>query len=407
MEPEPNECKSCFTVIEDGQEYHECTNPKNLDKNPHKLCKKCYEELLKGYDYEDELLDARTLAPTPKQNADGSIMLDAFDRPILMNDKELIQFYKMQKHVKHDEGCPWKDGKLVKKIMGQPVNLRVTDGAAAAAVFASGGDDYDDDLRKAMEISLSDVQPAVKGAVAMRRPSSGRPSWGQGAAAAVEGDDYDDDLRQAMENSLSDVQPAVKGAVAMRRPSSGQGAVVMGRPSWGQDAAAAVEEEDPDIVAALLASSGVEHNPIEIIYSTLHDNRIHVSEADVRKEFQDFSRQNPHIPTEEAIRQIINMFKFPRVVRVMNRVRKELTDLAAEPISDDRLRSEVQRILERESNEDAAVGLVVQNLTPNYFAGGRSKKSKMSKSRRGKKSKMTKSRTGKKSKMTTTRRRRN
>ena len=361
MEPEPNECKSCFRVIEDGQEYHECTNPKNLDKNPHKLCKNCYEELLKGYDYEDELLDARTLAPTPKQNADGSIMLDAFDRPILMNDKELIQFYKMQKHVKHDEGCPWKDGKLVKKIMGQPVNLRVTDGAAAAAVFASGGDDYDDDLRKAMEISLSDVQPAVK------------------------------------------------GAVAMRRPSSGQGAVVMGRgrPSWGQDAAAAVEEEDPDIVAALLASSGVEHNPIEIIYSTLHDNRIHVSEADVRKEFQDFSRQNPHIQTEEAIRQIINMFKFPRVVRVMNRVRKELTDLAAEPISDDRLRSEVQRILERESNEDAAVGLVVQNLTPNYFAGGRSKKSKMSKSRRGKKSKMTKSRRGKKSKMTTTRRRRN
>jgi hypothetical protein len=106
------------------------------------------------------------------------------------------------------------------------------------------------------------------------------------------------------------------------------------------------------------------------------------------------------------------MFKWPRVERVINRVREELTELAADPVSEDRLRSEVQRILQREFDENMAVSLVVQNLTPNFSAGGRGKKSKMTKSRRGKKSKMsttrqTRQRRGKKSKMTITRRRRN
>jgi hypothetical protein len=242
--------------------------------------------------------------------------------------------------------------------------------------FARGGDDYDENIRRAMAMSLIDAQG----------------SSGQGAAAAARGgDDYDENIRRAMAMSLIDAQG-----------SSGQGAVVMGRPQAAA-AAAAAEEDDPDIVAALLASSEVTHTPIEIIYTTLHDNGIYVSEDEVRAEFQTFSRQYPGTTTDEAIRQIISMFKWPRVERVINRVREELRELAADPVSEDRLRSEVQRILQREFDENTAVSLVVQNLTPNFSAGGRGKKSKMTKSRRGKKSKMSKSRRGKKSKMTTTR----
>ena len=310
MEAEPNECKNCFSVIENGQEYRECTNPENLNKNPHKLCKTCYEELLKGYDYEDELLDPRTLAPTPKQNADGTEMLDARGRPILMNNEELIEFYKMEKHVKHDEGCPWKDGKLVKKTMGQPeqpITLRVTE------------------------------QPS-------------RPS-GPGAG--------------------------------VRR--QGQGA-----------AAAAHEPQDVAFRNAMLASTRETETPIQEIRRRLRESGIDVPEKAVRNEFQTLSRQSSSTETDEAIRQIINMFKWPRQERVMNRVRDELP-----MISDDDLRISVRNMLEHEPNEERAANSVVQLFTQTPRGG---KKSKMSKSRKGKKSKMTKSRKGKKSKMTKSRR---
>jgi hypothetical protein len=182
MEVKPNECSVCTDVIKDGEEYHECTNPINVE-NPHKVCEDCYQGLKKGYDYDEEILDPQALLPSPRLNADGTPMRDARGNPIMMSRDELIEFYKTQKHASHGEGCPMKDGNLVKKTMGQPkqsVTLRVMDKPAAAR----GGIHYDSEdelLNKAIKMSL---EPSRPGAAA--------------AAAAVNYDDYDDDLRRAL-----------------------------------------------------------------------------------------------------------------------------------------------------------------------------------------------------------------
>jgi len=187
MEVNPNECNVCTEVIEDGEEYHECTNPKNVE-NPHKVCKKCYQGLLKGYDYEDELLDPRTLAPTPKQNADGTPMLDARGNPIMMSRDELIAFYKTKKHATHSKECPMRDGNLVKKTMEQPVTLKVVDKPPAARGGIHDDDDYN--LKQALLLSLQPSRPSGPGA-AVRR---------QGAAAAAHEPEDEDDV--AFRNAL-------------------------------------------------------------------------------------------------------------------------------------------------------------------------------------------------------------
>ena len=396
MEAEPNECKNCFSVIEDGQEYRECTNPENLNKNPHKLCKTCYEKLLKGYDYEDELLDPRTLAPTPKQNADGTEMLDARGRPILMSPEELIEFYrtdyKMEntKHVKHEEGCPWKDGKLVKKTMGQPeqpITLRVTDGAAAAAVsgFARGGihDDDDDDFNKALLLSVQPSRPSGPGAGVRRQ--------GQGAAAAAH------------------------------------------------------EPEDVAFRNALLESTRGTETPIQQIHRELNRRGIQVSEEDVRRIFQDNSRQydnfdvarratekyfvdaaarNPPPPSvqtpspsyDELLqnRELYPQLRARRLLPGQQPGQQQLFQPPPLPPLPPGWRS-LRNLSDNVQFYAGPNGEVTRDFPWNAYdeaarrRGGkkskmskskRGKKSKMSKSRRGKKSKIIKSRKGKKSKMT-------
>jgi hypothetical protein len=145
-----------------------------------------------------------------------------------------------------------------------------------------------------------------------------------------------------------------------------------------------------------LKSTRETETPIQEIRRRLRESGIDVPEEAVRNEFQTLSRQSSSTETDEAIRQIINMFKWPRQVRVMNRVRDELP-----MISDDDLRRSVRSMLEHEPNEKRAANSVVQLFTQTPRGG---KKSKMTKSRKGKKSKMTKSRKGKKSKMTKSRR---
>jgi len=176
MEAAPNECCTCYDVIEPGQEYYQCTNPKN-DKNPHKVCKTCYARLNEGYDYDEQILDPQALVPSPRLNADGTPMRDARGRQIMMSRDELIEFYKTQKHASHGEGCPMKDGNLVKKTMGQPeqpVTLSVMDKPAARGGIQD--DDYDDDsfynrqLQQALHASL---QPGPGAAV--RRPGAAAP----------------------------------------------------------------------------------------------------------------------------------------------------------------------------------------------------------------------------------------
>jgi hypothetical protein len=283
-------------------------------------------------------------------------MLDALGRPILMSPEELIEFYrtdyKMQnkKHVKHDEGCPWRDGKLVKKTMvqpEQPITLRVVDKPAAAAVsgFARGGindDDYEYEKQ------------------------------------------FEKQLQQALKESLQLSRPSGPGA-AVRRQEQGA-------------AAAALEPEDDAYHNAISASIQETENPIQEIRRRLRENGIDVPEEAAREEFQTLSGQTS--TTEEAVRQSINVLKWPRQVRVMNRVRDELNRLNR-LISDNDLRNSVRNMLEHEPNEERAAYSVVQLFTQQPQGG---KKSKIIKSRRGKKSKIIKSRKGKKSKMTKSRR---
>ena len=199
MEANPNECCVCYEVINDRDRYHECTNPTNVE-NPHKVCEECYHKLQQGYDVEEGILDPRALRDIPRLNQDGSPMRDARGNPIMMNTEELIAFYKTQKHATHDTGCPMKDGQLVEKIMGQPVNFKMMGQPAAAmgGIQFRNDDDYDYDYwaRHAMDPSLR--SPA----------SSGAAAWGGYSAD----DDYD--LNQAIERSLQSHAPS--GAAARR-----------------------------------------------------------------------------------------------------------------------------------------------------------------------------------------------
>ena len=391
MEAGPNECWVCFHDIKPGDEYYQCTN--TLHDNPHKVCKTCHASLKKGYDYDEEILDPQAIVPSPRLDAHGNEMYDAFGQPIIMSAEELIAFYKTQKHASHGEGCPIKDGgNLVKKTMKQPVTLRVMDKPAAAAVSgfargargARGGNDYDDD-------------------------------------------DYDSLLQQAVNESLKEsLRPSGQGAAAVRRPQTAAAA-----------AAAAAEEDDPEILAALAASEQETETPIQQIYRELNQGGIQVSEDDVRKKFQQMSLLHPE--NYHAIKETKDYFvanpnpppplpasfyppppplqfhppppplqfhppppryDYQTLQRVVNRVREELLVKEVQ-VEEERLRSSVQNMLEIEPNEDRAVNSVVQLFTQPLLGG---KKSRMSKSRRGKKSKMTKSRKGKKSKMTKSRR---
>jgi hypothetical protein len=374
MEAAPNECCMCYEDIKPGEEYHQCTNPLN-DKNPHKVCKTCHASLKKGYDYDEEILDPQAIVPSPRLDAHGNEMYDAFGQPIIMSAEELIAFYKTQKHASHGEGCPIKDGgNLVKKTMKQPVTLRVMDKPAAAAVsgFARGGHDYDDDFNE------KQLQQALHASFQLSRP---RPS-GPGAA--------------------------------VRRQEQGA-------------AAAAPEPEDRYLAAALLASTRETETPIQQIHRELNRRGIQVSEEDVRRIFQQMSRLYPE-NDYRAIRETENYFvanppppppspfypppppspfyppppryDYQTLQRVVNRVREELR-VKEVSVEEERLRSSVRNMLEHEPNEDIAVNSVVQLFTQPLLGG---KKSKIIKSRRGKKSKMTKSRKGKKSKIIKSRR---
>jgi hypothetical protein len=368
MEAAPNECWMCYDDINPGQEYYQCTNPKN-DKNPHKVCKPCYARLNEGYDYDEEILDPQALLPSPRLNANGTPMRDARGNPIMMSRDELIAFYKTQKHASHGEGCPMKDGNLVKKTMGQPeqpITLTVMDKAAAAARGGIHDDSDDDLLNQAIQMSLQPLRPSGPGAAVRRL----------GAAAAA--------------------------------------------------AAAAPEPEDRDLAAAVLASQQETVNPIQQIHRQLNQRGIRVSEEYVRSIFQQMSLENRF---EIAIRSTIDYFvnaaarnppppplpfypppsySYEMFQRVLRGVRQRLTELAR-PVPEAILNDSVQNMLLHERNENRAVESVVQLLTQEPQGGGkkskiiksrRGKKSKIIKSRRGKKSKMTKSRRGKKSKMT-------
>ena len=357
MEVNPNECNMCIEVIEDGEEYHECTNPKNVE-NPHKVCKKCYQGLLKGYDYDEEILDPQALLPSPRLNANGTPMLDARGNPIMMSRDELIAFYKTKKHATHSKGCPMKDGNLVKKTMGQPVTLKVVDKPAAAR---GGIHDDDDDLKQALLLSLQPSRPSGPGAAVRRH----------GATAAAH------------------------------------------------------EPEDVDFRNALLESTrGTETTPIQQIHRELNRRGIQVSEEDVRRIFQDNSRQyhsfdaarratekyfvdaaarNPPPPPPSYDELLRNRELYPQL-----RAQRRLPGQPFQPPPLPPLPPGWRSVRNPDGvqfyagpNGEATRDFPWNEYDAAQRRGG--KKSKMSKSRRGKKSKMSKSRRGKKSKMTKSR----
>jgi hypothetical protein len=363
MEVKPNECSVCTEVIEDGEEYHECTNPKNVE-NPHKVCEDCYKGLKKGYDYDEEILDPQAIVPSPLLDADGNEMYDDFGQVIIVSPDELIAFYKTQKHASHSEGCPMKDGNLVKKTMGQPITLRVGPAAAAVPGFARGGihDDDDDD----------------------------HDSF------------YNRQLRQALDESLKEsLRPSGPGAAAVRRPQAAA-------------AAAAAEEDYPEILAALKASRQKTETPIEQIHKELNQRGIQVSEEDVRQIFQQMSRLYP----EDDFRAIKETEKYfvanqppppPPPPAPFYQQPPPLPFYPPPPLPP--LPPGWRSLRNPDGVEFYAGpnGEVTADFPWNaydaYHAAQRrgGKKSRMSKSRRGKKYKMTKSRRGKKSKMTKSR----
>jgi hypothetical protein len=348
MEAASNECNVCTEVIEDGEEYHECTNPKNVE-NPHKVCKKCYQGLLKGYDYDEEILDPQALLPSPRLNANGTPMLDARGNPIMMNRDELLAFYKTQKHASHGEGCPMKDGNLVKKTMGQPITLTVMDKAAAA----KGRDDDDSDdelLKQAIQMSLlPSSRPSGPGAAVRRH--------GQGAAAA---------------------------------------------------AAAVDSDEDDALRAALLASQQKTETPIQQIHRQLNRRGIQVSEEDVRRIFQQMSVLHPE-NDYRAKRETENYFVAnphpPQPPPLQFHPPPPFyppPPLPPLPPGWQSLRNPDGLQFYAGPNGETTIHFPWSAYDAAQRRGG--KKSKMTKSRRGKKSKIIKSRKGKKSKMTKSRR---
>lgn len=357
MEVKPNECSVCTEVIKDGEEYHECTNPKNVE-NPHKVCEDCYKGLKKGYDYDEEILDPQAIVPSPLLDADGNEMYDDFGQVIIVSPDELIAFYKTQKHASHSEGCPMKDGNLVKKTMRQPVTLRVMDKPAAAAVsgFARGGiqDDYDDDL-------------------------------------------YNRQLQQALQESFQPFQLS-------RQP--GQGAAVRRPQAAAAAAAAAPEPEDRYLAAALEASQQPTETPIQQIHRELNRRGIQVSEEDVRRIFQQMSLLHPE-NDYRAIEETENYFVAnpppppPPPPQVQIQQLPGPPPLPPLPPGWRSLRNPDGVQFYAGPNREAMTDFPWDAYDAAQRRGG--KKSRMSKSRRGKKYKMTKSRRGKKSKMTKSR----
>jgi len=210
------------------------------------------------------------------------------------------------------------------------------------------------------------------------------------------GHDYDDDFNEKQ------LQLVLEESFQLSRPRPpGPGAAVRRQEQGAAAAAREHEPDEPQDIAyrnALLASTRETETPIQQIRRRLRENGIDVPEEAVREEFQTLSSRQ--LSTDEAISQSINVFKWPRQVRVMNQVIDELRRQMV-PIRHDDLRNSVRNMLEHEPNEERAANSVVQLFTQAPRGG---KKSKMSKSRRGKKSKMTKSRKGKKSKMSKSRR---
>jgi hypothetical protein len=170
--------------------------------------------------------------------------------------------------------------------------------------------------------------------------------------------------------------------------------------SSGPGAAACQLDDDPELAAALLASTRETETPIQKIRRRLLESGIVVSEDEVRHQYLPLSRQ---YSDDEAIRQTVDILKWPRHQRVMTQVIGELINRKI-PIDDhliDRLRISVRNILKLEPNEVRAADSVVQLFTQIPRGG---KKSKIMKSRRGKKSKVMKSRRDKKSKIMKSRR---
>ena len=376
MEVKPNECNVCTDVIKDGEEYHECTNPKNVE-NPHKVCENCYQGLKKGYDYDEEILDPQALLPSPRLNANGAPMFDARGNPIMMSRDELIAFYKTQKHATHSEGCPMKDGNLVKKTMGQPVTLKVMDKPAARGGIQDDDYDYDDSF-------------------------------------------YNRQLQQALHASLQPSRQQGQGA-AVRRPQAA--------------AAAAAREHEPDepqdvaFRNALLESTRGTETPIQQIHRELNRRGIQVSEEDVRRIFQQMSQMYPEndyrarietenyfVPAAAAARNppppppvqtpppsydelLRNRELYPQLPA------RQLPQFQPPPLPPlppgwRSVRNPDGVQFYAGPNGEAMTDFPWDELYRAYPGRYGGKKSRMSKSRRGKKSKMTKSRKGKKSKMT-------
>jgi hypothetical protein len=363
MEAEPNECCVCYEVINDRDRYHECTNPTNV-KNPHKVCEECYHKLQQGYEFEEGILDPRALQNIPRLNQDGSPMRDARGNPIMMNTEELIAFYKTQKHATHDTGCPMKDGQLVEKIMGQPVNFKMMGHPVKFKMMghpadAMGGiqfrndDDFDYDFysRQALDPSLR--SPASSGAAAWR--------------GSRDDDDYD--LSQAIEQSL---QSHASSDAAARRGYS--------------------DEDDYDLSQAIEQSL-----------------QSHTSSGAAAR--RSFLQNPPHPLADRTFRP--PPYPYDMYQRVLGKVERQLTELGIiypQIVMEELIKPTVRTALEQQPNEDRAVSITIDGLLqindknrhPLHSRGG--KKSRMSKSRGGKKFKMTKSRGGKKFKMTKSRR---
>ena len=273
------------------------------------------------------------------------------------------------------------------------------------------------------------LKPASSGRVTMsiaeapqRVPN--RQPGGFAMGGIVDDDDDDYKLQQALLLSVQPSRPSGPGAGVRRQ---GQGA-----------AAAAHEPEDVAFHNALLESTRETETPIQQIHRELNRRGIQVSEEDVRRIFQDNSRQydnfdaarretekyfvdaaarNPPPPSvqtpspsyDELIRnrELYPQLRARRLLPGQQPGQQQLFQPPPLPQLPPGWRS-LRNLSDNVQFYAGPNGEVTRDFPWNAYdeaarrRGG--KKSKMSKSRKGKKSKMTKSRKGKKSKMTKSRR---